>query len=65
MMEKALCFEELWIWQQARASLKDMYQKVSQDDGAKDMDSGTRCFVALDPQTLRPLDLWTFRPLDL
>jgi four helix bundle protein len=35
-MEKARCFEDLWIWQQARIIVKDIYQDFNQGKGAQD-----------------------------
>ena len=35
-MEKAKCFEDLWIWQQARILVKEIYQDFSQGRGSRD-----------------------------
>ena len=35
-MEKAKRFEDLWIWQQARSLVKEIYEDFSQGPGARD-----------------------------
>ena len=35
-MEKACCFEELWIWQRARILVKNIYQDFSRGNGSQD-----------------------------
>ena len=35
-MEKARQFEDLWIWQQARSLVKDIYEDLNQGPGSRD-----------------------------
>ncbi len=35
-MEKAKCFEDLWIWKQARKLVKDIYLDFSNSPGCRD-----------------------------
>jgi four helix bundle protein len=35
-MEKARCFEDLWIWQQARILVKNIYHDFNQGKGSQD-----------------------------
>jgi four helix bundle protein len=36
LVEKARCFEDLWIWQQARILVKHIYRDFSHGKGAQD-----------------------------
>ena len=35
-MEKARRFEDLWIWQEARCLVKDIYEDLNQGPGSRD-----------------------------